>query len=264
MKGLHAMLMEEKSHLEHVARLAQEGLIGAPEGSLRLSSSHNKVQYYHLCANPERKNGVYIPRGREDFARQLAQKEYNAQVLRLASSRLRQVTTILRDYQDGEVEQIYLEEHPERRKLIQPIEPTWEQKEKSWYEEPYAGKGFSEGMSVILTEKGERVRSKSEKIIADFLNRKGIPYKYECPLVMKGYGTIYPDFTMLSEKLGGEIYLEHEGMMDDPDYAENAIRKINLYEKNGIFPGERLILTFETSKTVLDMSTLEKQLQKCL
>lgn len=64
----------------------------------------------------------------------------------------------------------------------------------------YTGKQFREGEPVILTNRGERVRSKSEKIIADCFFRKGIPYKYECPLYLKGLGIIYPDFTILSKK----------------------------------------------------------------
>lgn len=46
----------------------------------------------------------------------------------------------------------------------------------------------------------ERVRSKSEKILADYFYRRKIPYKYECPLTLKGVGTVYPDFTFLSPK----------------------------------------------------------------
>ena len=69
-----------------------------------------------------------------------------------------------------------------------------------WYEEEYHGKEFKEGVPVILTEKGERVRSKSEKIIADYFYRKNILYKYEKPLYLNGYGIVYPDFTLLSRK----------------------------------------------------------------
>ena len=50
-----------------------------------------------------------------------------------------------------------------------------------------------------------------------------------------------------------EVVWEHDGRMVDPVYAQSAVRKIHAYEKNGIFPGERLILTFETEKTILDM-----------
>ena len=52
--------------------------------------------------------------------------------------------------------------------------------------------------------------------------------------------------------------------MDDPDYAQNAIRKIQLYEDSGIYPGERLILTCETGKTVLNMGLAEKLAERYL
>lgn len=73
---------------------------------------------------------------------------------------------------------------------------------------------------------------------------KGIPYKYEKPLYLKGYGIVYPDFTFLSKRTRKEIYWEHEGRMDDSEYAKTAIKKIKTYEDNGIYLGENLILTF--------------------
>ena len=45
----------------------------------------------------------------------------------------------------------------------------------------------------LITEKGEYVRSKSEKIIADTLTKNNINYVYELPLRLKGYGTVKPD-----------------------------------------------------------------------
>lgn len=56
----------------------------------------------------------------------------------------------------------------ERQALVTPVESTWDQLLKMWYEEEYQGKEFKEGTPLILTEKGERVRSKSEKILADY------------------------------------------------------------------------------------------------
>ena len=60
------------------------------------------------------------------------------------------------------------------------------------------------------------------------------------------------------------IYWEHEGMMDKQEYARNAVRKIELYQKNGIYPGERLILTFETEQSMLNQNILEKLVEKYL
>ena len=104
--------------------------------------------------------------------------------------------------------------------------------------------------------KGERVRSKSEVIIADMLSKEGIPYRYEYPLYIKGFGKIYPDFTVLNIKKREELLWEHFGMMDDAEYAEAAIRKIATYEQNGIYPGEKLILTYETRKNPINQRVI--------
>ena len=44
-----------------------------------------------------------------------------------------------------------------------------------WSAQIYSGKDFEEGQAEIYTEQKERVRSKSEKIIADMLYHKNIP-----------------------------------------------------------------------------------------
>ena len=117
---------------------------------------------------------------------------------------------------------------------------------------------------MILTEKGERVRSKSEKILADSFYRKNIPYKYEKPLHLKGYGIVYPDFTFLSRKKEKEIYWEHEGMMDRQEYARTAVKKIESYQTNHIYMGDRLIITFETEQCPLNFRIVENLIEKYL
>ena len=41
-------------------------------------------------------------------------------------------------------------------------------------------------------------------------------------------------------------------MMDDPQYAENAVKRIALYERNDMYPGEKLLITSETRSTPLN------------
>ena len=115
-----------------------------------------------------------------------------------------------------------------------------------------------------MSERGERVRSKSEKILADYFFRNDVLYKYEKPLNLSGYGMVFPDFTFFSKKLRKEIYWEHEGMMDKPEYAVKAVKKLNSYQKNGILPGERLILTFETEQDVLNTSIVKQLVDRYL
>ena len=254
MQGLRHMLLQEQKHLQEIADKARTGLTTVPEGNLRISKDKNKPRYYQ-CIDDN--NGIYIPRSNKELPKLLAQKTYNRIVVKKVEARLKQIEKILQDYTDDEIERIYTSMHKERQFLVTPIEATWNQLLMEWYKEEYLGKEFKEGMPVILTEKGERVRSKSEKILADYFYRKNILYKYEKPLYLKGYGTVYPDFTFLSRKAGEEIYWEHEGMMDKQEYARTAVRKIESYQINNIYPGDRLILTFETEHSILNSKIIE-------
>lgn len=262
MKGLKSLLLQEQYRLESIIQKVQARLVSAPEGRLRLSKTHNHIQYY--CSTEKNTSGKYISKENELLARQLAQKSYDEKILQLAERRLAQINKFVKDYTEDEIEAIYLKEHSERQKLIEAIEPIWDQKMNGWIKKEYQGKEFPDSTPVILTEKGERVRSKSEKIMADYFYRNGIEYKYECPLYLKGMGTVYPDFTFLSKRTGEEIYWEHNGRVDDPIYARNMVKKVNAYENNGIFQGERLILTYETEQTVLNTNKIEQLVKQYL
>lgn len=148
--------------------------------------------------------------------------------------------------------------------LTTPVVESWEDKLNNWIQEEYEGKEFSPETPIIHTENGERVRSKSEKIIADYLCHKGINYKYEKPIKLRRLGIVHPDFTLLSQKINAEIYWEHFGRMDDPNYASMAVRKIDAYINSGILPGIRLIVTYETSNYPLQMQIVEKILANIL
>ncbi len=262
MKGLLELLFEEQKHLESIIMKVKERLKDAPTGTLRLSKSHGQLQYYR-CTE-QKKTGIYINKNNIEMARRLAQKSYDEKVLKLAEKRLSQIYKITKDYKENEIEEIYYKERVERQELIESVELTWEQKMKEWKSREYKGKGVRDDTPIILTERGERVRSKSEKILADYFYRNGIEYKYECPLYLNGVGTIYPDFTFLSQKTGEEIYWEHNGKVDDPVYARNMVKKILAYESNGIFQGEKLILTFETEQIILNTDKIEQLIKRYL
>lgn len=263
MYNLRVLLLREQKRLEGIQEKVIDNLKDVPPGTLRVSCGKNWTQYYH-CMPDGKKNGKYIPKSEENLIRRLAQKAYDEKILKLTKKRLSQIKRITRDYEEEEIEDVFSKEHMGRQKWIRPVEPTWKQQLEEWMSKDYRRKEFQEDAPIIMTNRGERVRSKSEKILADYFFQKGIIYKYECPLYLKGIGVVHPDFTFLSRKTRQEIYWEHDGRMDDPIYAQNAVRKIQAYEKNGIYPGERLILTFETTKNVLDMELVEKLVSRYL
>ena len=262
MKGLRELLLKEQARLEAIKQKLESELAGAPEGTLRITKSNGYSQYYHHFSDSVQRNGKYLPGTEETLIKALAQKAYNRKILRLVERRMSQIKQITKDYREDEIEVIFKKQAMERKNLVHPVEPIKEQIINTWINEEYTCKGFKDEDVLIYSEKGERVRSKTEKIIADYLYRNNIPYKYEKPLVLKGYGTIYPDFTLLSTDTYEELYWEHDGRMDDPVYASNAVKKIKMYETNGIFIGERLILTFETQKIVLNTSEIERIVER--
>lgn len=130
---------------------------------------------------------------------------------------------------------------------------------QKWMEEGFLKKDY-QGSGEFVTDRGEHVRSKSEKIIADLLNRKGIPYRYEQELYLKGLGYVHLGFTILDVRKRKIIFLEHLGKMDDPEYAVENLKRITFYELNGYMLGDQLLITFETSETPLNTEALEKMI----
>lgn len=45
--------------------------------------------------------------------------------------------------------------------------------------------------------------------------------------------------------------------MDDEDYVENVLIKLNTYERNGIYPGVHLFITHESRNTPLNIKALD-------
>ena len=82
--------------------------------------------------------------------------------------------------------------------------------------------GFAPDAPEHLTARNERVRSKSEIMIADALARNMIVFRYEYPIEIEGLGYVRPDFLCLHPVTRQVILWEHYGMMDDPSYADQA------------------------------------------
>jgi len=96
---------------------------------------------------------------------------------------------------------------------------------------------------IWTTNRKEKVRSKSEKIIADTLYKLKLDYAYEKALQLNGR-TYYPDFTIFNP-LNGQIYFwEHLGLGTE-EYLEKWEKRKLFYEKNNIVQGKSLITTVE-------------------
>lgn len=146
---------------------------------------------------------------------------------------------------------------PAKQELIMP--PVQSDKElcKEWL--AYAGESLAYEIEkrICPSLRGELFRSKSEASVADILDSFSITYVYEHSLFLEIPGKmVYPDFRIFMPHTGREIILEHFGMVDIPEYAENMVKKINMFIANGYRLGVDLFFTFESSSAPLDKSVV--------
>lgn len=266
MNTIQDQLVLEEQNLQKQVRFLKNRINSYPDGILEISYCKGHVQYYRRpCAESSgRQKRTYIRKGNLDIAEGLAQRDYDCRLLKELQNRLRIVRRAREVYERTAPEDAALTFTRERQKLIKPLIVTDEQFAHEWMAEKYEKKPFTENSPEIITVRGERVRSKSEKIIADTLERYGIPYKYERPISLFEGLTVYPDFTVLNLKKREEYIWEHLGMMDNEIYFDNTAAKINSYIKSGYFPGDRLIITMESSHTPLSTRIIEMVIEKYL
>ena len=245
--------------LEELRDSCLNNLRKAPVGSLK-ASRHGKGFQYHHRTEKSGSNGEYIPKRDRGLAKDLAQKEYAQKLLKSVEAEIKALQRALSSFPNIPAEDIY-DSFPDSKKcLIEPFYETADQLKERWASIEYEGNFYHPVNTGLETDRGEEVRSKSELIIANTLKRKEVPYRYESPLRLKGIGVVHPDFTILNIRKRETFYWEHLGMMDDPVYSENAMKKIRYYIKNGIYPGESLIITHETRLQPLGTSEIEEMI----
>lgn len=271
-------LQKRVAQLNALLDLKLRALKKAPEGSLRISQCHGNVQYYRR-ENQKEKLGHYIDSNQYKLAQSLAQKDYNKRLVASLKKELKILQSVLRQLEKMSVDNESPDTvinllHPLRRALIIPATLTDSQYAAAWLSQKYKGKPFQPDSQVLYTSNGERVRSKSEVLIADTLKRLGVPYHYEFPLVLKNGGrdqpltytrskkiTVYPDFLCLNLRTRQEFIWEHFGRMDNSDYSKKTTQKLRTYSENNIHAGKNLIITVEDVGLPLSSMYIEEIIQ---
>ncbi len=192
----------------------------------------------------------------------LGQRDYNKMILVRTERELRMWKSCLRRWKS--VEEIYGKMSKGRKALVNPVYIPEDEFVSAWESVQYEGLGFADDdSSDYYTDKNERVRSKSELLIANMLNKYDVPYRYEYPMVL-GYKVRYPDFYVLNKRTREEFVWEHLGMMDDSAYLIKNMNKLNEYLKAGFVMGDKLLLTMESKTAPLSMSGVKSLIEKKL
>ncbi len=255
---IHEEARRRYEELKKIKAEKEAALSKMPEGSIHVVRNRMEVQYY-LRTEPTDKSGKYIPKRETSKIRYYLQKSYDEKVLKLLNIEIHSLEKYLIK-SDGNAEiirSLYSKNPNEVKNFIKPVDISDEDFSRQWAEIPYMAKEIADYVPLYETKRKERVRSKSELNIANMLAAFGVPYKYECPLKLANGTVIYPDFTILDVKNRKEIYWEHRGMMDDKDYAKQAVLRLKMLMKNGIYLGKNLIITEETSVNPLGTDEIE-------
>lgn len=255
-------LRKELCMLNEIEEKASNRLKNAPLGHLRVTEKRGKAQYYYSNSQSsnvrEREsNGRYVRKSEYELARTIIQRDYDLHFVNVLRTRRMEIERFIKIYEQTHLGEIYDVLGVHRKEVVEPLIISDKEYIRRWSLETYQGKYIEKGANNIVTERGECVRSKSEKIIADKLYAMGIPYRYECPITLKGGIRVYPDFTLLKMPERKEIYLEHFGLLDEENYIESTMRKLHSYGENGIYLGDTLLITYETAKYPLSTKVLD-------
>ncbi len=247
-------LKQRQTVLLNEIKKRQERLKNAPDGELYILRKKDSCQYYKR--EKSQKRGTYIKKEDKDLILALAQKKYNKTFIKKAQKEIKHIKRFLENYSES-ISDIYSKLPREVQSMVQPVDMSDEDYANKWQSEEYKRKPIDESVAEHITIRGERVRSKSEELIANTLHRMGIPYKYECPIVLYNREVIHPDFTILDAKTRKIFYYEHLGKMEDPKYVMRNIHRLKDYEQSGIILGKNLIISYETMKCPLNTRTIE-------
>ena len=242
---------------------------------LEIKKNKGKYIQYYKCSNcmKEGQNKierVFLKKESIDLARRLAQKSFDKNIYEIIQNKIALIEELESYYVNNNEYELYGNLSEDRKRLIHSNYEDDETYIKRWRQMFLGGSqrdSFYERYPITTpyyTERGERVRSKSEKIIADKLAREGIPYVYEPRLELQDVITVYPDFVLLNVSKRKTIYWEHFGLISDEEYAIKTLKKISLYEKSGIPVGDELLFSMESPSMPLDVSMIEEKIKEYL
>ena len=263
MEEIIKRMKERVKILKKSIRIAKKDVSRFPEGKLRVSYSNHRPRYYHVTEAGDAQ-GVYIKKENRSLAQKLAMKEYNGSFLKDAEMELAMLEKTIKRLSKSNADLSYHKLKIHRKVLVTPYVMTDELYIAQWQAAGTKQESFLTENLIYDTKRGDKVRSKSEAIIADVLYDLSIPYCYEKKLVLKDGSIRRPDFTILHVKKRQEIYLEHFGLLDHPEYLAKSLQKLDEYRANGIYPGKNLLFTYETEDLPLDIKGIRKMLDELL
>ena len=249
----------QQSALEKALRVYDTEIASLPEGTLICRRNGSYTKFFRK--NDASAVVTYIPKKQKELAAQLAYKTLLTKKRSRAKHELQAIESYLKKH-DSSKESMPIMSYmsPGMRDLLaQSDSPLIEDVSslkaelKEWRQASYNHCPHHPEALKVPVGGNTFVRSKSEAYIAAALTDHGIPFRYECELILGG-NTYYPDFTIRHPDNGATFIWEHFGLIDNHDYASRALSKLRVFIENGYIPSVNLITTFESRNFPLDLS----------
>ena len=251
--------------LTHEKEIYTKILDQSPEGRLLSEKSNNKVRLLHAVRSGSDASGK--PRYKRSrvydgspLLRALADKEYAQSALKIIEHDLRVMTSAFDQLRSYSQENIFSGMHQAYRSLPHDCFQASRQAaevqrmQHAWASEPYEISDYRPEEKIHTTSRGLKVRTRAELLIAEFLYRYDIPFRYE-QVVHIGAYTLAPDFTFLDQSRT-EFFWDYCGMMGDQKYRAHQLWRRGVYEGAGITEWDNMIYTYDASDAI-DMREIE-------
>ncbi|MBQ9016295.1 MAG: hypothetical protein IJ109_09310 [Firmicutes bacterium] len=266
-------LEEILNYYEGITDSYRQVLQRSPQGSLLWQENHGKDQLLHYCPNQSKKRQVITKD--EPMQRLLARKEFARRSLQVLEPNVETLRRAMAELKPFDPQEILGSMRHAYSKLPEDYFFDWTdlaaelhldreteariERHRDWGNAPYEQSDYKPWQKRHSTSRGLKVRSKSEALIIESLyHYHDIPHRYE-QVQQIGNLIIAPDLTFEGYD-HREFYLEHLGMMDDPEYAQRNFRKLASYYSIGLIPGDNLLLTFDRNGT-LDLQVIQAMIQ---
>lgn len=252
--------LEKVSSLLEISNKRVKKLESIENRPIQIIVNNGVSQYYDLDENGKRR---YIHSNEIQSLKPVLQKNYELKVNQKLKKQKKALEKFIKGYEISNAKEVYESYCEGRKRMVEPLFESDEDFLMRWFVEHPGEQNNKFEQGNFKTIKGEHVKSKSEKIIADTLFNNDIPYVYE-PSVILGKTEYFPDFMVLNMKTRKTIYWEHFGIISDEIYARKNFAKLYTYEKYGIEVGKDLIITMEGEGLSFDMNLLEEKIRMLL
>ena len=251
------IVQEQQTTVERIRKI-KVFLNNTPEGHISRNVRAGNRYYYIDSTKDSNRSRKYIGSEIDSIALEYIKKAYYEKLLSKLEQNYKAQEYFLKHY-DPNPEQSALELLPDW--IMQAIRnDASTDKEKyiqEWLKADYERNPLYADKYKIQTLRGDYVRSKSERDIANSLYRYGLAYRSDC-LVKLVDGPVYADLVILHPVTLETYYWEHSGMLDEQSYIRANYDRIARYASSGILIGERLIVTGETRNHVLGSQAIDR------